>query len=81
MLDAIEDPVPVHDRDFRILRANRALGRAFGCKPAKLIGQKCYRLFNDAEAPSPDCPHLTAGRRAPPRPGRSGNRGPGVPSS
>ncbi len=59
-LDAIEDPISVHDWDFRILRANRALGRAFGCKPAELIGQKCYRLFHDAEVPNPDCPHLAA---------------------
>lgn len=59
-LDAIEDPISVHDWDFRILRANRALGRVFGCKPADLIGQTCYRLFHDAEMPIPDCPHLAA---------------------
>ncbi len=57
-LDAIEDPISVHDWDFRILRANRALGRVFGCEPGELIGQRCYRLFHGSEVPGPDCPHL-----------------------
>lgn len=59
-LDAIEDFISVHDWDFRIVRANRALARHLGCEPARLIGQPCYRVFHGTEEPSPLCPHHRA---------------------
>lgn len=59
-LDAIEDLISVHDAEFRIVRANRALARRFGCEPAELIGQRCYRLFHGTDEPWPDCPHREA---------------------
>jgi PAS domain S-box-containing protein len=56
-LDAIEDFISVHDWDFRIVRANRALARHLGCEPADLIGQPCHRVFHGTEEPRPGCPH------------------------
>jgi PAS domain S-box-containing protein len=56
-LDAIEDFISVHDWDFRIVRANRALARHLGCEPAHLVGQRCHWVFHGTEEPWPGCPH------------------------
>lgn len=59
-LDAIEDLISVHDWDFRIVRANRALARRVGCEPAELIGQSCHQIFHGTDAPPHGCPHSRA---------------------
>lgn len=61
-LDAIEDFISVHDWDFRIVRANRALARHLGCEPAHLVGRPCHRVFHGTEEPWPGCPHDRARR-------------------
>jgi len=58
--DAITDLVSIHDRDFRLIRVNRAFADAFGVKPKELIGKTCYKVVHGADGPVPDCPHRKA---------------------
>jgi PAS domain S-box-containing protein len=54
--DSITDAISIHDRDFRILRANKAFSDIFHKKPSKIIGRHCYELHK-GEKPISGCPH------------------------
>ena len=58
--DAINEFVSVHDTEFKIVRANKALADRFGKKPDELIGIYCYQLFHGINEPWPNCPHAQA---------------------
>ena len=55
--DSISDFVTIHDTDFRIVRANRALVDFLKVEPKDLIGQKCYQIFHGLSEPCATCPH------------------------
>lgn len=57
LFDSIKDPVSIHDRDFRIVRVNKAFAAAFGLEIRELLGKKCYEIIHAAKAPPPLCPH------------------------
>lgn len=62
--DAISDFVSVHDAEFRIVRANKALAGLLGHHPKDLIGKKCHQVIHGTNQPWPECPHSRAiGRR------------------
>jgi len=54
--DSIGDAISIHDRDFRILRANKAFADIFQMKPHQIIGRHCYELHS-GEKPISGCPH------------------------
>jgi len=54
--DSINDAITVHDRNFTVLRANKAARKLFQLPPEGLSGQKCYQLFHCSDAPPEDCP-------------------------
>ncbi len=54
-LDAVEDPIFLHDRQFRILRANRAYQRLAGLPFQKILGRPYYEVFPKRDAPFPSC--------------------------
>jgi PAS domain S-box-containing protein len=54
--DSITDAISIHDRDFRIQRANKAFANIFRMKPRQLIGRHCYELHRGAK-PISGCPH------------------------
>ena len=54
--------VSIHDRDYTILRANRALARLLGTTADQLIGKKCYEVFHGMDAPVTECPQVTTFR-------------------
>ena len=54
--DSISDAISIHDRDFRILRANKAFADIFHIKPNQIIGKHCYELHS-GEKPISGCPH------------------------
>ncbi|TAJ76620.1 MAG: HD domain-containing protein [Gallionellaceae bacterium] len=54
-LDAIDDPIFLHDRDFRVLRANRAYQRLAGVTFKELVGRPYYEIFPKMDAPLPCC--------------------------
>jgi PAS domain S-box-containing protein len=55
--DAIPDMVSIHDRDYRIVRVNKAFATAFGMTPKQLVGKTCYEVLHKTDAPIANCPH------------------------
>jgi PAS domain S-box-containing protein len=55
--DSINDLVSIHDKDFKLVRANKAFADAFGTKPEELIGKTCYEITHGTKEPPTDCPH------------------------
>jgi PAS domain S-box-containing protein len=54
--DSITDAISIHDRDFQILRANKAFANLFKKSPRQIIGKHCYELHK-GNKPISDCPH------------------------
>lgn len=57
------DLISIHDSDFRIVTANRALALAAGKELRELIGRKCYEVFHGTAEPPAACPHARALRQ------------------
>ena len=55
--DSITDLVSIHDKDFKIIRANKAFANAFVMKPEEVIGKTCYELMHGTKEPIQACPH------------------------
>jgi formate hydrogenlyase transcriptional activator len=55
--DSIQDLISIHDKDFRIVKTNRAFANAFGMDIRAVLGKKCYEIIHGTEKPWPDCPH------------------------
>lgn len=55
--DNITDLISIHDRDFNIIRFNRAFADHFGFSSEKAIENKCYKLFHGTSSPIANCPH------------------------
>jgi two-component system NtrC family sensor kinase len=58
IFDAITEGIFMLDKDFNILRVNVAFARMLGTTPAKLIGQKCYRVLHHRDSPPDYCPQV-----------------------
>ncbi|MDP4028568.1 MAG: ATP-binding protein [Gallionella sp.] len=54
-LDVIDDPVFLHDKQFRILRCNKAYQQRAGIPFPEIIGQPYYEIFPKTGAPLPCC--------------------------
>jgi len=54
--DSISDAISIHDRNFKILRANEAFANIFNMKPSQIIGGHCYELHK-GQKPISGCPH------------------------
>ncbi len=52
--DVVDDMMYIIDRDFKIIRANKATCDRF--ESQRLIGSKCFQLFHDSDNPSSFCP-------------------------
>jgi len=55
--DSIVDPVSIHDKNFKLVRVNKAYADVFKMKPGELIGKTCYEVFHGTKEPPPNCPH------------------------
>jgi PAS domain S-box-containing protein len=55
--DSITDLISIHDRDFHIIKVNRACAQYLGIKPEDIPMKKCYELFHDTCSPISGCPH------------------------
>ncbi len=53
--DAVRDPIFLHDRDFRIVRANRAYAAAAGMDIKEIVGKHYWEVFPKNECPLPGC--------------------------
>ncbi|MFA7300111.1 MAG: PAS domain-containing protein, partial [Sideroxydans sp.] len=54
-LDVVDDPIFLHDREFRILRCNKAYQQLAGIPFKQIIGQPYYEIFPKAATPLPCC--------------------------
>jgi len=54
-LDVVDDPIFLHDAQFRILRCNKAYQQCAGIPFEQIIGQHYYAIFPKAEVPLPCC--------------------------
>lgn len=54
-LDVVEDPIFLHDKEFRILRCNKAYQRCAGIPFKQIIGQLYYEIFPKTHAPLRHC--------------------------
>ncbi|MDD2929390.1 MAG: PAS domain-containing protein [Sideroxydans sp.] len=54
-LDAIDDPVFVHDAKFRIMRANRAYQQRAGVSFKEFLGHPYFEFFPKSDGPMPSC--------------------------
>ncbi|MDO8281136.1 MAG: response regulator [Thermodesulfovibrionia bacterium] len=56
--DAIADFVTVHDNDFRIVKANKALADFLGVRIQDIVGRHCYEILHNLSEPIADCAHI-----------------------
>lgn len=54
-IDAVADPLFVHDEEFRVVRCNRAYARRAGLAYAEIIGRPYYAVFPRLDGPLPTC--------------------------
>ena len=54
--NAIPDLLSIHDKNFRIVRANRAFADFFGMTMAEVIGKTCHEVIHKTKEPIKACP-------------------------
>jgi len=54
-LDVVDDPIFLHDAQFRILRCNKAYQQCAGIPFEQIIGQPYYAIFPKTKVPLPCC--------------------------
>lgn len=53
-LDAIQDPIFIHDRGFRVLRSNLAYAKRAGMSVKEVVGRPYYEMFPRHDGPMSD---------------------------
>jgi len=64
--DTITDMITIHDRDFNILRANRAAAERLGLPVNQVPGVKCFSFYHGADCAPLDCPSCVSLRTGEP---------------
>ena len=54
-LDALQDPVFMHDKDYRVMRCNRAYAEHAGMSVREVLGKLYYEVFPKHDGPLPNC--------------------------
>ncbi len=54
--DSISDSIFIQDKDYNILRVNKACAEALKMDPKDIIGRKCYDILHNSDHPRPGCP-------------------------
>lgn len=54
-LDAVSDPLFIHDRKFKVIRCNRAYAQAAGMPYREIIGRPYYEVFPKTDGPLQGC--------------------------
>ena len=55
VFDSVTDPFSIYDREFRILKVNKALMELFHVDEEQLVGKFCYEVFYQRSAMCGDC--------------------------
>ena len=62
LVDSHEQPFVVIDNEYRIMAVNSAYERTYGTSRELAVGQPCYKISHDNDAPchesGEDCPHV-----------------------
>ena len=53
--DAVTDLITIRDKDYRIIRANKAAFKRFGLKPDETIGKRCFETLHQSNQPCEGC--------------------------
>jgi len=53
--DAVTDLITIRYKDYRIIRANKAVFKRYGLKPDQVIGKKCFEAFHQSGQPCEGC--------------------------
>ncbi len=53
--DAVTDLITIRDRDYRIIRANKAAFKRYGMKPEEMIGKRCFETLHQGNMPCEGC--------------------------
>jgi diguanylate cyclase (GGDEF)-like protein/PAS domain S-box-containing protein len=54
--NSITDLISIHDKDYNIVKANRAVCERFRLANNELTGKKCYEIFHGTDEPWDNCP-------------------------
>jgi signal transduction histidine kinase/ActR/RegA family two-component response regulator len=60
ILDASIDRIRLVDKDLRIIWANETTTRELDIPPEDIVGQVCYEILFERDAPCPGCPGIKA---------------------
>jgi PAS domain S-box-containing protein len=55
VLDSVTDPFAIYDREFRILKVNKAVSELFHLDEEQLVGKLCYEVFYQRSTICDDC--------------------------
>ncbi|KKL64572.1 hypothetical protein LCGC14_2163660, partial [marine sediment metagenome] len=58
LFDSTDLLITVHDKDFSVIKANRAAREKFGLSESKCSKIKCYEMFHGTDHPPEYCPSL-----------------------
>jgi len=58
--NSIKDLVWVQDKNFKLVKVNKAFADTFKMEPEELIGKTCYEVVHGTKHPWPNCPHKQA---------------------
>lgn len=56
--NSIPDLISIHDRNYRIIRANKAFADFLGMRMEEVIGKTCYEVIHKTKAPVEACPFM-----------------------
>jgi len=56
IFDIISDAITIHDKDFNIIRANKAAEKLLGLQFQKMLSQKCFVSYHGTDHPPARCP-------------------------
>jgi PAS domain S-box-containing protein len=56
LFDTITDMITIHDRDFNIVKANRAAQKILDLPFLQKAGAKCFKYYHGADTPPEGCP-------------------------
>jgi PAS domain S-box-containing protein len=54
--DTIDDIITIHDKDFNIIRANKAAEKMLGKPIREIIKSKCFTFYHGGDSPPEECP-------------------------
>jgi len=64
--NSLHHPMSIHDREFRIIQANKPLLRLLRASPQDIEGKHCFEIIHGTNSPPPNCPYHKAIRTGKP---------------